>query len=145
MEEVDDNRGMYYQHGYQWLHTNQHTAPHSWKLVFECDSQLYEIMMTACSAAEESEWRKSMSQYQNSNDSGTYNPSVYSFLEFDIESLGPVFGKTGQLEIEHERPVRDILTHRRIHSQKNLYSNGDSRGQNTTVSCHTQRNEQYAR
>ncbi|KAF2100309.1 hypothetical protein NA57DRAFT_35935 [Rhizodiscina lignyota] len=34
-----------------------HTAPHTWKLLFESQHRLFEIMLSACSAKEEEEWR----------------------------------------------------------------------------------------
>ncbi|KAK8125488.1 RhoGEF domain-containing protein [Apiospora kogelbergensis] len=46
LEEADNCRGL-----------QCHTAPFSWKLVFEIDHQLYEMIMTACTPKEEMEWR----------------------------------------------------------------------------------------
>jgi hypothetical protein len=73
-----------------------HTAPYSWKLVFECDSKLYEIIMTACSPKEETEWRSGLGRSDeatpDNEDSGSY-----SFLALDVKSLGPAFGNPGTL------------------------------------------------
>jgi hypothetical protein len=70
-----------------------HTAPFSWKLVFECDSQLYEIIMTACNAREQDEWR---SRLEPPATEGLVDSSVYSSLYLDIKSLGTVFSKPGE-------------------------------------------------
>lgn len=69
-----------------------HTAPFSWKLVFECDSQLYEIIMTACNPREQDEWRSRLgrSAAEKPTDS-----TMYSSLSLDIKSLGTVFSKPG--------------------------------------------------
>ncbi|KAI1481688.1 Dbl homology domain-containing protein [Daldinia eschscholtzii] len=84
VEEVDNGRGL-----------QCHTAPFSWKLVFECDHQLYEIIMTACSPKEEHEWRSRLTR-QNSIDSYELSePIFYSSIFLDIKSLGTIFGKPG--------------------------------------------------
>lgn len=70
-----------------------HTAPFSWKLVFECDSQLYEIIMTACNAREQDEWR---SRLEPPATEGPVDSSIYSSLYLDIKSLGTVFSKPGE-------------------------------------------------
>ena len=37
-----------------------HNAPYSWKVVFDHDRLIYEILMTACSASEENAWKSSI-------------------------------------------------------------------------------------
>lgn len=73
-----------------------HTCPFSWKIVFECDYQLYEIMLTACTTKEEDEWRSRLERglVKMPQDHGVsdMNSSVY----LDIKSLGTVFGKQGK-------------------------------------------------
>lgn len=71
-----------------------HTAPFSWKLVFECDNQLYEVIMTACTRKEEIEWRTRLSPEIRQNCEQS-NPTVYSSLSLNVKSLGTVFGKPG--------------------------------------------------
>lgn len=53
-----------------------HTAPFSWKLGFECDHQLYEITMTACSPREELEWRSRISDRSSKGSFDTGEPIV---------------------------------------------------------------------
>lgn len=84
IEAVDNGRGL-----------QCHTAPFSWKIVFECDCQLYEIMLTACTPKEEDEWRSRLEgglvlDLQEQPGSG-----LYSSLFLNIKSLGTVFGKQG--------------------------------------------------
>ncbi|KAF4587717.1 Dbl homology domain-containing protein [Ophiocordyceps camponoti-floridani] len=83
VEDVDNGRGL-----------QCHTAPFSWKLVFECDHQLYEMIMTACTPKEEVEWRKRLSR-RAKDGSEPREPAIFSSLDLDIKSLGIVFGKPG--------------------------------------------------
>ncbi|KAI0911815.1 hypothetical protein F4823DRAFT_584306 [Ustulina deusta] len=86
VEEADNGRGL-----------QCHTAPFSWKLVFECDHQLYEMMMTACSPKEEMEWRIRLS---NTKPPGAHEqscPAIYSSNSLHIKSLGTVFRKPGSV------------------------------------------------
>ncbi|KAI1429999.1 hypothetical protein F5Y12DRAFT_709544 [Xylaria sp. FL1777] len=86
VEEADNGRGL-----------QCHTAPFSWKLVFECDHQLYEMIMTACSPKEEMEWRIRLS---NAKQSGLHEqscPAFYSSNSLHIKSLGTVFRKPGSV------------------------------------------------
>ncbi|KAI0974261.1 hypothetical protein F4678DRAFT_458226 [Xylaria arbuscula] len=86
IEEADNGRGL-----------QCHTAPFSWKLVFECDHQLYEMIMTACSPKEEMEWRIRLS---NATQPGLHEqscPAFYSSNSLHIKSLGAVFRKPGSV------------------------------------------------
>jgi len=72
-----------------------HTAPFSWKLVFECDHQLYETIMTACTPKEEVEWRSRLGR-QSTRDSQTQpDTPLFSSLSLNIKTMGTVFGKPG--------------------------------------------------
>jgi hypothetical protein len=71
-----------------------HTAPFSWKLVFECDYQLHEIIMTACTAKEEMEWRARLSKTTEAQSTGA--SAMLEPLGLDIKSFGTVFGKPGK-------------------------------------------------
>ncbi|KAI1661329.1 Dbl homology domain-containing protein [Daldinia decipiens] len=84
VEEVDNGRGL-----------QCHTAPFSWKLVFECDHQLYEIIMTACSPKEEQEWRSRLTRENSIESYELSEPIFYSSIFLDIKSLGTIFGKPG--------------------------------------------------
>ncbi|KAM0329891.1 hypothetical protein ACHAQA_004056 [Verticillium albo-atrum] len=83
IEEPDNGRGI-----------QCHTAPFSWKLVFECDSQLYEIIMTACNPREQDEWRSRLEQPARECQEQT-DPNLYSSMSLNVRSLGTVFGKPG--------------------------------------------------
>lgn len=71
-----------------------HTAPFSWKLVFECDYQLHEVIMTACTAKEEMEWRARLNKC--GEEPGLDIPLIMGTLDLNIKSLGTVFGKPGK-------------------------------------------------
>ncbi|KAL0939286.1 rho guanyl nucleotide exchange factor [Colletotrichum truncatum] len=83
IEETDNGRGL-----------QCHTAPFSWKLVFECDSQLYEILMTACTPREQEEWRNRLSNPAKREEE-QIDPNLYSSMSLSIRSLGTVFRKPG--------------------------------------------------
>jgi hypothetical protein len=77
-----------------------HTAPHSWKLLFECDHQLYEMIMTACTPKEELEWRARLNRFDK-EESELRCTSVHSSVDLDIKSLGAIYGKQGKLKEIH--------------------------------------------
>ncbi|KAK6842410.1 Dbl homology domain-containing protein [Apiospora arundinis] len=84
LEEADNGRGL-----------QCHTAPFSWKLVFEIDHQLYEIIMTACTPKEEMEWRTRLTGLIPNEPHDHPEAPLCSSLSLDIKSLGTVFGKPG--------------------------------------------------
>lgn len=73
-----------------------HTAPFSWKIVFECDCQLYEMMLTACNPKEEDEWRCRLEVGSMSEPLDLAGPELYGSLFLNMKSLGTVFGKQGK-------------------------------------------------
>lgn len=77
-----------------------HTAPYSWKLVFLCDHQLYEIIMTACTVREEQEWRTRLSHASGREAHAPSQPMLDS-LALNIKALGTVFGKQGKPPSPH--------------------------------------------
>ncbi|KAM4059431.1 rhoGEF domain-containing protein [Hirsutella rhossiliensis] len=85
IEDIDNGRGL-----------QCHTAPFSWKLVFECDHQLYEMIMTACTPKEEVEWRTRLSRPVKDS-SEPRDPSCFGSMDLDMKSLGTVFGKPGTI------------------------------------------------
>lgn len=108
LEEVDNGRGMDTECGINFRISQGdadgrvagiqcHTARHSWKIVFLCDNQLYELMLTACSPKEETEWRTRLrnSQAANADGQGQMQPEAFSFLSLNIRTLGTVFRKPG--------------------------------------------------
>lgn len=79
-----------------------HTAPYSWKLLFETDSQLYELIFSACSNKEQEQWEShlqslSTSQCQESVDKQIITPERFSMLSLDIKAVGRVLGHPGSL------------------------------------------------
>lgn len=86
IEEADNGRGL-----------QCHTAPFSWKLVFEIDHQLYEVIMTACTPREENEWRSRLARAIPSEAQEAGEPLFCSSLALNIKSLGTVFGKPGSV------------------------------------------------
>ncbi|KAK1782108.1 hypothetical protein QBC45DRAFT_390014 [Copromyces sp. CBS 386.78] len=94
LEEVDNGRGL-----------QCHTAPYSWKLVFLCDHQLYEIILTACTPKEEMEWRTRLGNQQTNEDQDQMQPATFGLLSLNIKTLGAVFRKPGTI-------ARKISIHR---------------------------------
>ncbi|KAF5534788.1 hypothetical protein FPHYL_13349 [Fusarium phyllophilum] len=92
LEDADNGRGL-----------QCHLAPFSWKLVFESDHQLYEVVMTACTSREENEWRTRLQQPLCLEPVGR-SPGLQIFLSLDIQSLGTVFGRPGSI-------ARSLSTH----------------------------------
>ncbi|KAK5987607.1 hypothetical protein PT974_11739 [Cladobotryum mycophilum] len=95
IEDTDNGRGL-----------QCHTAPFSWKLVFECDHQMYEMIMTACTPREEMVWRSRLSRPAKETPE-VRDPNVFSSLYLNIKSLGIVFGKPGKCTV-----ARRISIHR---------------------------------
>lgn len=87
-----------------------HTAPYTWKLVFESAGGMFELVFAACSAAEEIAWR-----YQISNRIATETkqladcqvapPEMMSPLTSELRSIGKAYGKPGGF-------VRRLSVHR---------------------------------
>lgn len=73
-----------------------HSCPFSWKIVFECDCQLYEIMLSACTTKEEDEWRSRLEFGTIMIPPERSISNLNSSLFLDIRSLGTVFGKQGK-------------------------------------------------
>jgi len=90
VEDVDNGRGL-----------QCHTAPYSWKIVFICDHELYEMILTACTPKEELEWRTRLSSNQQPTESPEQaqqtQPALFSSLSLNIKTLGTVFRKPGTI------------------------------------------------
>jgi hypothetical protein len=89
LQEADNGKGL-----------QCHTAPHSWKLVFEHSARMYEIIATACSAVECQVWREhlalSIETQTLAVTQGQKNVfELYSPLTSDMRSIGKAFGKPG--------------------------------------------------
>ncbi|KAL2072601.1 hypothetical protein VTL71DRAFT_11944 [Oculimacula yallundae] len=84
IEEVDNGRGL-----------QCHTAPCSWKLVFESDHQLFEITMSACSPKEELEWRSRLAHRSGRDNLDVGEQALFTSLLMPVKPMGAVFGKPG--------------------------------------------------
>jgi hypothetical protein len=63
--------------------------------VFECDHQLYEMILSACSPKEELEWRNRLAERACKDSVDCYDQALFSSLVLDIKPMGVVFGKPG--------------------------------------------------
>ncbi|CZT08433.1 uncharacterized protein RCO7_08214 [Rhynchosporium graminicola] len=84
IEEVDNGRGL-----------QCHTAPCSWKLIFESDHQLFEITMSACSPKEEHEWRSRLAHHSGRDNLDVGEQALFTSLLMPVKPMGAVFGKPG--------------------------------------------------
>ena len=83
-----------------------HTAPFSWKMIFECNHQLYEMVMTACTPKEEMEWRARLAAPARSSVDAK-DPALFCSLDLEMKSLGTLFGKPGRCassRVQNARP-----------------------------------------
>lgn len=91
LEPADNGRGL-----------QCHNALFTWKIVFELDCRLYEVLASACSAREEEVWRNSLenrleAESSESSARQTKTLNLYSSLSMDIKDSGSVFGEAGTL------------------------------------------------
>jgi hypothetical protein len=68
--------------------------------VFECDHQLFEITMSACSPKEELEWRSRLADRSYKDTLDASEQAVLTSLSLMIKPLGTVFGKPGKFHIK---------------------------------------------
>ncbi|KAF2735714.1 hypothetical protein EJ04DRAFT_599438 [Polyplosphaeria fusca] len=99
IEETDNGKGI-----------QCHTAPHSWKLVFEHGHRLHEIILSACSSLEEEIWKTELRgrivcETHDFVEGQVTIQDMFSSLALDIKSIGPVFGHANSL-------VRRMSVHR---------------------------------
>lgn len=74
----------------------------SWKLLFESNQQLYELILCACSAKEEQQWTSKIVEFsaratQGQSEEAFILSPIYSILVLDVHSHGHVFGLPGSL------------------------------------------------
>jgi hypothetical protein len=99
IEESDNGRGV-----------QCHTATHTWKLMFEHNHRLHEIILSACSSQEEEIWKMQLRERivcktHDFVEGQSTMQDMFSSLSLDIKSLGPVFGHADSL-------VRRMSVHR---------------------------------
>jgi hypothetical protein len=114
IDESDNGRGMLSAASAMGVLTFQglqcHTAPHTWKLVFEHAHRLHEIILSACSVQEEDVWKTQLreritSETQDFVEGQCTMQDMFSSLSLDMKSLGPVFGHADSV-------VRRMSVHR---------------------------------
>jgi hypothetical protein len=87
-----------------------HTAAHTWKVMFEHNNRLHEVILSACSSQEEDIWKTQLRErivcetHEFVEGQSTMQ-DMFSSLSLDIKSLGPVFGHADSL-------VRRMSVHR---------------------------------
>ncbi|KAI9806399.1 MAG: hypothetical protein M1833_003586 [Piccolia ochrophora] len=85
-----------------------YTAPFSWKVLFESDHQLYEMLFCACSAEEETAWTSTLKERAaaecGSNSMEFQQSSNFLALSFDIKPLADALGQCGAV-------VRHLVTY----------------------------------
>jgi hypothetical protein len=89
LQEADNGKGL-----------QCHTAPHSWKLVFEHSARMYEMILTGCSIVEAQVWRDHLSSRIETQTQavaqGLSNVfELHSPLLNEMRSIGKAFGKPG--------------------------------------------------
>lgn len=91
MEEPSHGKGLY-----------SPGAPHTWKIVFEAEHRIYEVLCSACNDEEENVWRTHI-QDRISAESKDYQEYSSTNVDFcacisnDIRPVGDVFGRPGTL------------------------------------------------
>jgi len=73
-----------------------HTAPFSWKLIFENNHQLFELTVSACSRNEEIQWRDHLTTHISKASFHTGEEASIGTLALSIKPMGTVFGKPGR-------------------------------------------------
>ena len=75
-----------------------YTAPFSWKMMFEFDQQLFEMIFCACTSREEQQWRNDLHERSRESEDDVEKVTCgQSMLSIDIKTLGFVFGQPGTL------------------------------------------------
>lgn len=69
-------------------------APHVWKILFEIDSAIFEILVVATSVAEKERWTQAI---RENTDRDEVNQDQFSMISLNTSSLGSVIGKPGSL------------------------------------------------
>jgi hypothetical protein len=87
-----------------------HTATHTWKVMFEHNNRLHEIILSACSSQEEDIWKTQLRERMVCEthefvEGQSTMQDMFTSLSLDIKSLGPVFGHADSL-------VRRMSVHR---------------------------------
>ncbi|KAI5254041.1 hypothetical protein E4T42_02522 [Aureobasidium subglaciale] len=87
IEESDNGKGL-----------QSHTAPFTWKIVFECAGKMYELIVGACSEIEENVWRDRLAgriavEAQQVAEGSSLPLDLQSPLTRELRSIGKAYGK----------------------------------------------------
>ena len=79
-----------------------HTALYSWKVIFESENHLYELIFSACSAIEEESWKAALQEQSaltvpNGIAPREAFPEISTCVFLDLKPAGPIFGQAGTL------------------------------------------------
>ncbi|KAK8163834.1 hypothetical protein IWX90DRAFT_403474 [Phyllosticta citrichinensis] len=79
-----------------------HTAPFTWKLIFESSNRFYEVILSACSAEEEKVWKKTLKSHISAENSDLVEgrscmQDLFSSLSVELKCLGASFGTPDSL------------------------------------------------
>ena len=79
-----------------------HTALFSWKIIFEADSHLFELVFSACSATEQQQWLAGIERGRSllALEGPARQPPVpdlFTTSSLELKALAPVFGQAGTL------------------------------------------------
>lgn len=77
-------------------------APHTWKIVFEANHRIYEVLCTACSEEEETVWRNQIqdrivAENKDYLEYGSDSMDFCSSISSDLRPVGDVMGRPGTL------------------------------------------------
>lgn len=75
-----------------------HTSLFSWKVAFESQHRLYELLFSACSKPEENQWRKHLNERNcietlDLSYSAAVSQDTCSFLRLELRSIGTLLGQ----------------------------------------------------
>ena len=107
VEKPDNGRGKYKNCGLfdvflTVLGLQCYTALYAWKIAFESEQQLHEMIFCACSAQEEEQWKSKIldcacKEEQRQREDQAVSLPLYSLLSLDLKPIGQVFGLPGTL------------------------------------------------
>ena len=107
VEKPDNGRGEYNSRGLfdvflTGLGLQCYTALYAWKVAFESEQQLHEMIFCACSPQEEEQWKTKIldcagKEEQRQREDQAVSLPFYSLLSLDMKPIGQVFGLPGTL------------------------------------------------
>ena len=77
-------------------------APFAWKIAFQANTSLYELIFCACTMNEEDQWKAKLTGHVGAEcrrqiDEDSITPPLYSILDLQVKSIGHAFGLPGTL------------------------------------------------